>query len=353
MIFCFSLPYEVLQQFAFIQKSYLSRKKFACLYTPSASQLSCCRLTRFFAGTLINAEMITRLVKCVERKGNAEAGAFISIVVYIALAVSKLLVGSIAHSDGVKADGWNNLSDIIASAAVYIGMKIAKKPRDHNHPYGHSRAENISSLIAAFMMMSIGIDVMAEGAAALFRPEKRESAPELLAMLVAVASAFVMLFVYSFNKRLAKRTNSQALAAVAKDNLSDALVSIGTVVGIAGAQFKLLWLDPLVAAIIGGIICKTAWEVFMETSHTLTDGFDEQMLTAYKHEIAAIDGVKDVADIKARMLGNDIVLEVTIHVDPHLTVVKSHKIADEVERLMKKRHNIEMTHVHIEPDKIP
>jgi divalent metal cation (Fe/Co/Zn/Cd) transporter len=91
----------------------------------------------------------------------------------------------------------------------------------------------------------------------------------------------------------------------------------------------------------------------METSHTLTDGFDEHVLTTYKHEIAAIDGVKNVADIKARMLGNYVVLEVTIHVDPHLTVVKSHEIADEVERLMKKRHNIKATHVHIEPERIP
>lgn len=347
------LSYATLQLFAFIQKSYPNEKKFAFSYTHDGGQFSCCRLTRFFVGTLINAERTTRLVKYVERKGKAEAGAFISIVAYIALAVSKLSVGYIAHSDGVKADGWNNFSDVIASIAVYIGMKIAKKPRDHNHPYGHSRAENISSLIAAFMMMSIGIDVIMEGVLALFQPEKEENAPDLLASFVAVASAFVMLSIYSFNIRLAKRTNSQALAAVAKDNLSDALVSIGTVVGIAGAQIKLLWLDPLVAVLIGGVICKTAWEVFMETSHTLTDGFDEQRLTAYKREIAAISGVKDVADIKARMLGNDIVLEVTIHVDPHLTVAKSHEIADEVERLMKNRYNIEATHVHIEPEKIP
>ena len=291
-------------------------------------------------------------MKCVETKGKAELGAWVSIVSYIALAISKLIVGSIAHSDGVKADGWNNFSDIIASVAILIGIKIAKKPRDHNHPYGHSRAENISSLIAAFMMMSIGINVIIEGISSVFQ-SGTESAPGLLAALVAIASALVMLVVYAFNTQLAKRTNSQALAAAAKDHLSDALVSIGTVVGIAGAQVELLWLDPLVAVLSGGIICKTAWEVFMETSHTLTDGFDEHVLTTYKHEIAAIDGVKNVADIKARMLGNYVVLEVTIHVDPHLTVVKSHEIADEVERLMKKRHNIKATHVHIEPERIP
>ncbi|AEH47734.1 cation diffusion facilitator family transporter [Parageobacillus thermoglucosidasius] len=292
------------------------------------------------------------MVKYVEKKWEAELGAWISIISYIILAISKLIVGSVAHSDGVKADGWNNFSDIIASVAILIGIKIAKKPRDHNHPYGHSRAENISSLVAAFMMMSIGIDVIIEGISSLFH-SGAESAPEPLAAFVAIVSAFAMLAVYSFNARLAKRTNSQALAAAAKDHLSDALVSIGTVVGIAGAQVHLLWLDPLVAVLIGGMICKTAWGVFMETSHALTDGFDEHILTTYKHEIATVDGVKNVADIKARMLGNYVILEVTIHVDPHLTVVKSHEIADEVERLMKQHHNIAATHVHIEPERIP
>lgn len=90
----------------------------------------------------------------------------------------------------------------------------------------------------------------------------------------------------------------------------------------------------------------------METAHALTDGFDERKLAIYRQEIAAVSGVRDVADIKARMLGDDVVLEVTIRVDSQLTVVKSHEIADEVERLMKKRHNIRATHVHVEPEAV-
>ncbi|ALA71990.1 MULTISPECIES: cation diffusion facilitator family transporter [Geobacillus] len=294
---------------------------------------------------------MARLVKKVDRKQGAEAGALLSIFVYLLLSTGKLLAGAVFGSDAVEADGWNNLSDIIASSAVYIGMKIAKKPRDCNHPYGHSRAENISSLLAAFLMMSIGIDVITSGVRSLFGKEKA-AAPDVLAAVVALASAAVMIGVYAINRRLARRTNSMALAAVAKDNLSDALVSIGAAIGIAGARLGWPWLDPLAALVIGAMICKTAWEVFMETAHTLTDGFDEQQLAVYKDEIAAVSGVRDVADIKARMLGNDIVLEVTIRVDSHLTVAKSHEIADEVERLMRNRHNIRATHVHVEPEAV-
>ncbi|MED5074860.1 cation diffusion facilitator family transporter, partial [Anoxybacillus geothermalis] len=107
------------------------------------------------------------MVNGVERKQRAEAGVLLSLFIYLLLAAGKLLAGAAAGSDGVKADGWNNLSDVMASVAVYIGMKIAKKPRDRNHPYGHSRAENISSLLAAFFMMSIGIDVITDGARTL------------------------------------------------------------------------------------------------------------------------------------------------------------------------------------------
>lgn len=278
-----------------------------------------------------------------------ELGAWVSIASYISLAIIKLIIGYTAHSDGVTADGWNNFSDIISSVAILIGIKIAQKPRDHNHPYGHSRAENISSLIAAFIMMSIGLDVVGKGGLSLFRGE-REATPQPIAAWVGVFSAAVMLGVYWFNKRLSERVNSQALAAAAKDHLSDALVSIGTVVGIGGAQWQVWWLDPLVAFLIGMIICKAAWHIFFETSHLLTDGFDERALTRYEREIAAIDGVKRVSDVKARMVGNQIILDVTIHVAADLTVAESHEIADEVEKMMKQQHHIETTHVHIEPD---
>jgi cation diffusion facilitator family transporter len=276
-----------------------------------------------------------------------ETGAWLSIGAYIGLSIIKLIVSYIAGSQALRADGLNNLSDIVVSTAILIGLKISKKPRDHNHPYGHSRAEHISSLVAAFLMMSIGIEVLIEGFHSIVHLEKE--APEWLAAWTGGFSALVMLGVYTFNRRLAKQTKSQAMEAAAKDNLSDALVSIGTVIGIVGAQFQLFWFDPLAAIIVGIMICKTAWGIFSETSHMLTDGFDEHILNEYKKEISLVQGVRKVADVKARMLGNEIILDVTIQVDPQLNVVKSHEIADRIEAIMKEQHNIQTTHVHVEP----
>ncbi|MCX8002509.1 MAG: cation diffusion facilitator family transporter [Anoxybacillus mongoliensis] len=276
-----------------------------------------------------------------------ELGAWVSIGSYIVLSLAKLYVGYVSNSEALKADGWNNFTDILGSIAILIGLLIAKKPRDDNHPYGHSRAEHISSLIAAFIMMSIGVDVLINAAQTL--KDREYVQPDWTAVWTAGASAIFMFFVYMFNKRLAMVTNSQALAAAAKDHLSDVLVSVGTVVGVVGAQLHMHWLDPVTALVIGVMICKTAWDIFREASHTLTDGFDDEMLRRYKQEIERIDGVKKVVDIKGRMYGNEVVIDVTICVAPYLSVVTSHDISDQVERLLEQKYGVVYAHVHIEP----
>jgi cation diffusion facilitator family transporter len=281
------------------------------------------------------------------KKLKPEVGAWVSIGAYLVLSSVKLFVGYWANSQALKADGLNNFTDIISSIAILIGLLIAKKPRDENHPYGHSRAEHISSLLAAFIMMTIGIEVLMDAALALKSDKKM--VPDAIAAWTAALAACFMFFVYLFNKKLAEQTNSQAIAAAAKDHLSDALVSIGTVIGIIGTHIGVIWLDSLTAFIVGFIICKTAWDIFKEASHTLTDGFDEEKLRQYKQEISKIPGVEQVTDVKARMLGNKVMLDVTVQVSPHLNVVKSHEIADCIEMFMQKHHDVTKTHVHIEP----
>ncbi|MFC3883896.1 cation diffusion facilitator family transporter [Bacillus songklensis] len=279
---------------------------------------------------------------------HAEKGAWLSIVAYIGLSIFKLMIGTIADSEALQADGFNNLTDIIASIAVLIGLKISKKPRDENHPYGHSRAENIASLVASFIMLSIGVQVLYEAFHSI--TDKKEQIPDFMAVWTALGGTAVMLMVYIYNQRLANRINSQALKAVAKDNLSDALVSMGAVLGIAGAHLGIPWLDPLAALIVGLIICKTAIEIFKEASHLLTDGFDEEKLMEYRKVIESIPGVNRVADLRARMQGNHVLIDVTVKVDPFLSVVKGHLIADEIEEKMEEKYEIHTTFVHIEPD---
>lgn len=276
-----------------------------------------------------------------------ERGAWVSIVTYIVLSAIKLMIGYLAHSEALMADGLNNTTDIIASVAVLIGMKISRKPPDANHQYGHFRAESIASLIASFIMISVGLQVLYQAGLSIYQP--KHELPDMVAGWTAIGSAIVMYAVYFYNYNLAQKINSQSLLAAAQDNRSDALVSIGAFIGILGAQWGLPWLDPVAAFVVGTIICKTAWDIFRDASLTLTDGYDEEHLIELKKTVETTPGVKGVNDIKARLQGNIILVDVVICVDDHLNVVESHRITEEVERRMAKKHKIEHVHIHIEP----
>lgn len=114
-----------------------------------------------------------------------------------------MAVGLAFHSEALRADGLNNTTDIIASLAVLIGLRISQKPPDEDHPYGHFRAETIASMIASFIMMVVGLEVLYSSGEMLFNP--KETTPDMIAAWTAAGSAVVMFLVFLYNKRLAKR----------------------------------------------------------------------------------------------------------------------------------------------------
>lgn len=276
-----------------------------------------------------------------------ERGAVISIFAYLFLSALKYYIGGVADSEALKADGINNATDIVASLAVLIGLRLSRNPADKDHPYGHWKAETVASLVASFIMMIVGIQVLYGAILNTFQGDGE--APDLLAAWTGVFSAIVMYVVYWYNKRLANKINSQSLMAAAKDNRSDAWVSIGAVVGIIGSQFGFPWLDPLTAVIVGLLICKTAWDIFREASHHLTDGFDEEQIQLYKETIRNVSGVKSIRDIRARSYGNNIVVDLVILVNPNLDIRNAHDISTNVEKVLMSEHGVYDVHVHIEP----
>ncbi|WP_102027934.1 cation diffusion facilitator family transporter [Salirhabdus sp. Marseille-P4669] len=276
-----------------------------------------------------------------------EKGAWISIIAYLLLSVFKLIVGTIGGSEALRADGLNNATDVIASIAILIGIRISRKPPDLNHHYGHFRAESIASLIAAFIMISVGIQVITDTVSKLI--ENEASTPSILTAYAAVISAVVMFFIYRYNLKLAKSTKSSAIYAQSQDNLSDTLVSMGAFIGIIGSLLGLTWLDLVAGFIVGVLICRTAIGIFRDATHTLTDGFDSQEIKRMKSSVANVHGVEVVKDIKARMHGNHVLIELTILVNPTLTVEKSHQITEDVEKYLQEHFDVHHTHIHIEP----
>lgn len=280
------------------------------------------------------------------RKG--EKGAWISIGAYVFLSAVKLTFGFLGSSEALKADGLNNLTDIIASVAVLVGLRISQKPPDENHHYGHLRAETIASLLASFIMAVIGLQVLMNAVQSIFEPAAE--APSLFTAWIAFFSAIVMYGVYRYNLKLSREIKSSAVRAAAYDNRSDALVSIGAGIGIIGAIFGAPILDVITAFIVGLIIIKTALDIFKESVITLTDGFDEDEVETLSVLVRRVPGVITLRDFKGRNHGNVMFIDLTVSVAPYLNVVESHWITEEIERKIQKVKPHCVILVHIEPD---
>lgn len=284
-----------------------------------------------------------------EKLKMGERGAIVSIIAYICLSALKLFIGNLSGSEALRADGLNNATDIVASIAVLIGLKFAQRPADQDHPYGHWKAETISSLVASFIMMAVGLQVLFNAIFSVFKGSGES--PDLISVWTGLFCALVMYFVYRYNKKLADRINSQAVMAAAKDNFSDALVSIGAVVGIVGSQFGLPWLDPVTAIVVGLVICKTAWDIFRDASHDLSDGFDESVIESFKETVKQVQGVEEVMEVRARNYGNNAVVDVVLCVKGDMEFHEAHNVATNVENELKKSSEVLEVHVHYEPAK--
>ncbi len=191
-----------------------------------------------------------------EQLKQGERAAWIGIITYFFLSLIKILTGISFSSKALVADGLNNLTDIINSVILLIGLKIAQAPADTDHHYGHLRAETVATIISAIFMGLVGLEVIWQGAKALYLGA--ENPPHSYALIVAIASSIIMFVVYIYNIRLGKRLQSEAVIAVAYDNRSDSLVSLGAFIGILGAIAGWYWLDA-VTAILVGIIIPDRW----------------------------------------------------------------------------------------------
>lgn len=281
----------------------------------------------------------------------AERGAIVSITAYIALSGIKLAAGSMFHSDALTADAFNNISDIIGNIAVLVGLRMAQKPADTDHKFGHWKMEDLASLITSFIMFVVGFQVLYSTLIKIMSNQVVEI--DMTGAIVGIFSAVVMVGVYLYNKSLAKKVHSKALEATAKDNLSDAVTSIGTSVAIIAAAFNFPIVDKIAAVIITFFILKTAYEIFMESFFTLSDGFDEELLHKYEEDILKLPKVVAVKSQRGRTYGANIYLDIVLEMNPDLSVYESHEITEQVEQLLTLKHGVFDVDIHVEPSEIP
>lgn len=276
----------------------------------------------------------------------AQKGAYMSLFTYIILSVAKFITGIQFNSAALQADAFNNMTDILVSVAVLIGLKISLKPADKNHPYGHMKSENISTLLVSFIIMFVGLQVIIDNFPKLIGGEY--TTPNPVTIWVSFISGFIMLLVYFYNNRLAKKTKSSSLKSAAVDNLSDGMVSFGTGFGLVFTQIGYPIADSILALILGLLIVYTGFKICKEAIFTLSDGFHEKDLEFYVKDVMKVEGVKGVSSVKGRYHGDSVFLDVTIFVDKNITLDRAHDVCDKVEKSLSEE-GVYSSYVHPEP----
>ncbi|MFU2180975.1 cation diffusion facilitator family transporter [Streptococcus pluranimalium] len=281
----------------------------------------------------------------------AKRGPILSISAYLFLTIGKLIFGYLLDSSSLIADGFNNLSDIVGNVALLIGLHLASQPADEDHRFGHWKIEDLSSLITSFIMFLVGFQVLIQTIQKIL--SGNETSIDPLGAIVGLVSAMVMFSVYFYNKRLSKKVKSSALVAASKDNLSDALTSLGTSVAIIATSLHFPIIDQLVAIIITFFILKTAYDIFMEATFSLSDGFDQSQLRQYEKAILEIPKIAAVKSQRGRTYGSNIYLDIVLEMNPDLSVYESHDITEQVEKMLSERFSVYDIDIHVEPAAIP
>ena len=287
------------------------------------------------------------------RKQIGNQTIFITVIMNVFLSLIKLVAGFIGHSASMISDGVHSLSDVISSIGVFIGLKISQKPADYEHPYGHEKFEAVLSKILAFLLFMTGLSIGFSATQTIISESYVE--PQMIALWAAILSIAVKEWMYHYTIRQAKKIESTALAADAWHHRSDALSSIGALIGIVGARLGYPILDPLAALVITIIILKVAIDIFVDATNQVIDKTaSPEVIDEIIKYIQSVDGVLAIDSLKTRIHSNRIYVDLEISVDPTLSLIDAHAIAEAVHyQLEQNIHKIKHCTVHVNPLKLP
>lgn len=290
-----------------------------------------------------------------DNKNIANRVSIISIIINLALSAFKLIAGLIAHSSALVSDAVHSASDVISTFAVIAGVNISSRASDRGHQYGHERMEAIFSILLSILLFATGIGIGYGAVMKVISGEYRSvTAPGLIALIAALVSIAAKEWMFHFTKHAAKKINSTALMADAWHHRSDALSSVGSFAGVLGARLGYPICDPIAGIIICFFIVKAAWDIFYEASNQLVDkSCDESVCIKLREVIAEQEGVVSIDDLKTRLFGAKIYVDVEIGADGNLRLYEAHDIAQRVHDSIEKNfENVKHCMVHVNPKDI-
>lgn len=279
--------------------------------------------------------------------------SLITIVFNVLLSVIKLTAGMVANSSAMVSDAVHSISDVLSTFVVIIGVKMSGKEADKKHPYGHERFECVAAIILSFMLLIIGIGIGYAGIVKVFINDYSNIAiPGTLALIAAVVSIIVKEGMYWYTRAASKKINSGALMADAWHHRSDALSSIGSLLGIIGARIMFPLMDPIASIVICLMIIISATSIFIDAIGKMTDRSCGRVIEEdMRIIILEQEGVIEVEQIKTRLFGNRIYVDVEIKANGEDTLSSTHEIAHKVhDKIEENFENVKHCMVHVNPD---
>ncbi len=273
----------------------------------------------------------------------------VGIGVNVLLCLFKFFVGALTGSIAITADAVNNLSDAGSSAVTVFGFKMAGKPADRNHPFGHGRIEYITAMIVSFIILFMGVELAIQSVKKIRSPEDIQFS--VLGVIIIAASILGKLWLAFFNRGLGKRIDSPAMAAVVADSMSDiAATSITLIALILSRFFPSLHIDGWLGIIVAGFVFKAGLEIFRDTlSSLIGQPPSKELVEELKAKILSYDHVSGIHDLIMHNYGPDHFFA-TVHVEipSDIDVMMGHDIIDNIENDIKKQMGIELT-IHYDP----
>lgn len=275
----------------------------------------------------------------------------VTLIGNIVLASFKILIGFITHSKAIISDGIHSASDVLSTIVVMIGVKLSSKDSDQEHPYGHERFECVAALILAIMLFITALLIGYNGGLEILRPQtiKLQFAP--MAIIIAIISILVKEAMYWYTIIEANRINCNAMKADAWHHRSDALSSIGSLIGVIGFSWGYYFFDALASIVICGFIIKVAFDIFNDAINQM---IDHACNYEFQNEIRSLimqqAGVQQIDDLKTRLFGSKIYIDLELQVDGNDSLIQAHTIAHQVHDIIEKSYPmVKHCNIHVNP----
>lgn len=278
--------------------------------------------------------------------------SLIAIGTNFLLALFMFFSALLSNSSAILSEAANTAADVFSTMIVIIGIYISSKQSDESHPYGHEKIECIAAFLLAAILAVTGVGIGYDGIRKVIDGAQNGlEAPGAIAVLAAVVSIAVKEFLFLFTRHTAKKVNSPSLMADAWHHNSDALCSIGSLVGVAGARLGWPLLDPIASVVVAFLVLKAAFDIFQDASYKLVDrSCDEETVQRLHEAVSSVEGVKQIDSLMTRLFGSRFYVDIEIAVESTLSLTDAHEISAEVHHVVEREFpRAKHCMVHVNP----